>query len=120
MAITIPDRLLTIPLPIIVPQHAEILFPLTTAPKSPAKTRDRASREGFMLCFLSAQTLHYHDYQVRRVLATVEDIISLDRGFNIVMEGGVVEDLPGPIDLVEHIVLDIVALFFEPFHLLSQ
>jgi hypothetical protein len=94
MAITIPDRLLTIPLPIIVPQHAEILFPLTTAPKSPAMTRDRASREGFMLYFLSAQTLHYHNDQVRRVLAAVKDVIGLDRGFNIVVEGSVVKNLP--------------------------
>jgi len=94
MAIMIPDRRLTIPLPIIVPQHAEILFPLTTAPKSPARTRDRASKDGFMLCFLSAQTLHYHNYQIRCVLAAVEDIVRLDRCFEIVVKRGVVERLP--------------------------
>src|SRR6266700_3742286 len=50
-AIRIPDRLLTILLPMIVPQHAEMLLPLTTAPESPAKTSDRVSREVFKPCF---------------------------------------------------------------------
>src|SRR6266705_2532247 len=120
MAIRIPDRLLTILLPMIVPQHAERLLPLTTAPRSPAMTRERASRKGSSFVFLSAETLHYHDDQVRRVLATVEDIISLDRGLDVVVEGSIVKHFPRPIDLVEHTVLNIVSLFFQPFNLSSQ
>src|SRR2546428_10097922 len=69
--------------------------------------------------FLSAETLHYHDDQVRRVLATVEDIICLDRGLDVVMKGSVVEHLPGSVDLIKHIVLYVVALFFQSFNLPS-
>src|SRR5207245_10373995 len=72
--------------------------------------------KGSSFVFLSTETLHYHDDQVRRVLATVEDIISLDRGLDVILEGSVVEHLPGPIDLVEHIVLNLVSLFFQTFN----
>src|SRR6266705_7024450 len=116
----IPDRRLTIPLPMMVPQHAERLFPLTTAPKSPARTRERVSRDRFKPSFLSAETFHYHDDEVRRVLATIENIICLDRSLDIVVEGSVVKHFPGPVDLVKHIVLDIVSLFFQPLNPLSQ
>src|SRR3989442_2049009 len=76
--------------------------------------------KGSSFVFLSAETLHYHDDQVRRVLATVEDIISLDRGLAVVVEGSIVKHFPRPIDLVKHTVLNIVSLFFQPFNLSSQ
>src|SRR5947209_17742055 len=76
--------------------------------------------KGSSFVFLSAETLHYHDDQVRGVLATVEEIITLDRGLGVVVEGGVVKHFPRPVDLVEHIVLNIVSLLFRPFNLPSQ
>src|SRR5438094_9817045 len=75
---------------------------------------------GSSLLCLSAETFHYHDDEVRRVLATIENIICLDRGLDIVVEGSVVKHFPGPVDLVKHIVLDIVSLLFQPFNPLSQ
>src|SRR5438445_7186153 len=93
---------------------------LRLLPEAPlGQGRERLGK-GSSFVFLSAETLHYQDDQVRRVLATIEDIISLDRGLDVIVEGSVVEHLPGPIDLVEHIVLNVVSLFFQAFNLSSQ
>src|SRR5712692_4297210 len=100
-----------------MPKDCSHLRLLPEAP--PGQGRGRLGK-GSSFVFLSAETLHYHDDKVRSVLATVEDIISLDRGLDVVVKGSIVKHFPRPIDLVEHIVLNIVSLFFQPFNLPSQ
>src|SRR2546426_6453129 len=85
----------------------------------PGQGRGRLGK-GSSFVFLSAETLHYHNDQVRRVLATVENIISLDRGLDVVVEGSIIKHFPRPVDLVEHTVLNIISLFFQPLNLPSK
>src|SRR6266566_2446638 len=116
MASNMPVRLLTIPLPMSGPQQAERLFPPTAMPSSPASTSETMSRMAIIV-WLGAQGFHNRDDQVRRILAEVQNIICLDGRFEIVVEGGVVEFFPGPIDLVEHRIFHIISLLLQLFDL---
>jgi len=77
MAISMPVRLFTIPLPMRGPQQAERLFPPTAMPSSPARTSDTISRMGIIV-WLGAQGFHDSDNQIRRILTKIQNIICLD------------------------------------------
>ena len=76
IAIVIPVRLLTIPLPIRGPQQAERLFPPTAMPSNPASTSDTISRVG-IIAWLGAQGFHNGDNQIRRILTQIKNIVRL-------------------------------------------
>src|SRR5207244_10965199 len=97
-----------------MPRDCSHLQPL---PKAQLGQGRECRERDTILVFLSAETLHYHDDKVRRVLAAIEDIICLDGGLDIVVEGSVVKHFPVLIDLVKHVVLDIVAMSLQRYHL---
>ena len=60
MAMSMPVRLLTIPLPMSGPQQAERLFPPTAMPSRPASANETTSRVE-IIALLGAQGFHNGD-----------------------------------------------------------
>src|SRR2546425_7689530 len=115
VAIRMPVLLLTIPLPIIVPEQAERLFPPTTMPRNPARTSEAALKRS-VIFLLGTQGLHDSDNKVVGILAEVQNIIRFNGRLDIVVERGKVQLLPRPVNLVQHTVLHIVALFLQTLY----
>ena len=85
VAIRMPDLLLTIPVPIIVPEQAERLFPPTTMPRSPAR-RSEAALKRSVIFQLGTQGLRYGDDKIGSILAEVQNIISLNGRLDMIVE----------------------------------
>src|SRR5439155_26217350 len=69
---------------------------------------------------LSAQSFRDSHDKIGSVFAEIQHVISLYGGLEIVVERGVVQFLPRPVDLVQHRILDIVSLLLQALDLERQ